>query len=240
MLRPLIRVFCFMATGKKSFIAYSDWKDTFDKLPDEIAGKLIKHIFAYVNDENPISEDFVIEALFANIKNTLKRDLLKWEKQHQQRIEAGKASAEVRKRNATLVNGRSISSTVSVSVSDINNSLISEVKTSDVPTELFEYYNIALKFQELFIKNQNERNVKPTHQLNAKFKNYVEPIRLMMEKKEADKDDLIDVYHFLDSKEGDFWKGNILSTSKLREKIVPLLMEARKPQKQTIKKDDRL
>jgi hypothetical protein len=229
-----------MATGKKSFIAYSDWKDTFDKLPDEIAGKLIKHIFAYVNDENPISEDFVIEALFANIKNTLKRDLLKWEKQHQQRIEAGKASAEVRKRNATLVNGRSISSTVSVSVSDINNSLISEVKTSDVPTELFEYYNIALKFQELFIKNQNERNVKPTHQLNAKFKNYVEPIRLMMEKKEADKDDLIDVYHFLDSKEGDFWKGNILSTSKLREKIVPLLMEARKPQKQTIKKDDRL
>lgn len=107
-----------MAQGKKSFIAYSDWKDTFDSLPDEIAGKLIKHIFAYVNDENPETDDYVIKGLFASIRNTLKRDLKKWEKQHQQRVDAGKRSAEVRKQNAALVNGRSISSTVSVSVSD--------------------------------------------------------------------------------------------------------------------------
>jgi len=114
-----------MAENKKSFIAYSDWKETFDKLPNEIAGKLIKHIFAYVNDENPISDDFVIEAVFANIKNTLKRDLDKWENQLQQRSEAGRKSAEQRK--ATKSNDRSISlnettrnstDSVSVSVSD--------------------------------------------------------------------------------------------------------------------------
>ena len=103
-----------MAKDKKSFIAYSDWKETFDKLPDELAGKLIKHIFAYVNDENPISEDFVIEAVFANIKNTLKRDLSKWETQLNQRSEAGKKSALVRKAksdeaSSTKSNERSIS-----------------------------------------------------------------------------------------------------------------------------------
>lgn len=113
-----------MAEGKKSFIAYSDWYGMFKALPDEVAGKLIKHIFSYVNDENPSSDDFVINALFEQVKSTLKRDLKKWEEQQEQRRQAGLRSAEIRKQNATLVNARSISSTVndsvnvSVSVSD--------------------------------------------------------------------------------------------------------------------------
>ena len=40
-----------MAEGKKSFILYVDQRGTFNKLSDEQAGKLIKHIFAYVSDE---------------------------------------------------------------------------------------------------------------------------------------------------------------------------------------------
>jgi hypothetical protein len=113
-----------MAEGKKSFIAYSDWKDTFDTLPDEVAGKLIKHIFAYVNDENPSTDDYIINGLFANIKNSLKRDLEKWENQRQQRVLAGKKSAEIRatKKNerSTTVNETERNPTVSVndSVSD--------------------------------------------------------------------------------------------------------------------------
>ena len=106
-----------MAENKKSFVAYADWKETFDALSDEKAGQLIKHIFAYVNDENPESEDMLINAVFASIKQTLKRDLRKWEKQYTQRVEAGKKSAKVRKHNSTVVNARSVSSTDSVSVS---------------------------------------------------------------------------------------------------------------------------
>lgn len=116
-----------MASGKKSFVAYSDWKETFDNLPDEYAGKLIKHIFAFVNDENPVSEEMVINAVFPNIKNALKRDLNKWENQIEQRREAGKRSAELR---ATKSNDRSnslneitrnstVSDNVSVNVNDI-------------------------------------------------------------------------------------------------------------------------
>jgi hypothetical protein len=106
-----------MAENKKSFFAYADWKETFDALSDEKAGQLIKHIFAYVNDENPESEDMLINAVFASIKQTLKRDLRKWENQYTQRVAAGKKSAKVRKHNSTVVNGRSVSSTDSVSVS---------------------------------------------------------------------------------------------------------------------------
>lgn len=85
-----------MAENKKSFVVYSDWYGTFKSLPDEVAGKFIKHIFSYVNDENPTTDDFVINALFEQVKATLKRDLIKWEEQREQRRLAGLKSAEQR------------------------------------------------------------------------------------------------------------------------------------------------
>ena len=106
-----------MAQGKKSFILYCDQRGIFNRLSDEQAGVLIKHIFAYVSDESP-QADFVTELAFESIMQQLKRDLKSWEIQQGQRVEAGKKSAEVRKRNATTVNDRSISSTVNVNVND--------------------------------------------------------------------------------------------------------------------------
>lgn len=95
-----------MADGKKSFILYCDQRGIFNKLSDEQAGVLIKHIFAYVSDENPTA-DFVTELAFESIMNQLKRDLKTWEAKQEQRKEAGKKSAEQRQRNATTVESRS-------------------------------------------------------------------------------------------------------------------------------------
>lgn len=68
---------------------YCDWQETFLALPNEKAGELIKHLLAYVNDENPKTNDLLITAVFANIKQTLKRDLKKWEaRSDQNRINA--------------------------------------------------------------------------------------------------------------------------------------------------------
>jgi len=68
-----------MAKDKKSFILYCDQQGLFNKLPDDIAGKLIKHIFAYVNDENPITTDLLLDIAFEPIKLQLKRDLRKYD-----------------------------------------------------------------------------------------------------------------------------------------------------------------
>jgi hypothetical protein len=67
-----------MAEQKKGFILYADQKALFEQLPNEKAGELIKFIFAYVNDENPISEDIIINLAFTPIKQQLKRDLVKF------------------------------------------------------------------------------------------------------------------------------------------------------------------
>ena len=85
-----------MAKGKKSFVLYSDQKELFEALTDEQSGKLIKHIFRYVNDENPTLDDPILKIAFITIKSVLKRDLNKWENQIKQRSEAGKRSAEIR------------------------------------------------------------------------------------------------------------------------------------------------
>jgi len=131
-----------MAENKKSFILYCDQKGVWDKLDDAQAGRLIKHIISYVNDDNPVAPDFITELAFEPIKQSLKRDLKKWENQQEQRSEAGKRSAEVRKRNAqlaqrdsTTVNERSISSTVNgnVSVNDNVNANVNE-SVSNTPT----------------------------------------------------------------------------------------------------------
>jgi hypothetical protein len=106
-----------MAENKKSFVLYSDTFGLIKQLPDDVAGRLLKHIYAYVNDENPITDELLVNVAFEPIKAQLKRDLVKWEKQTEQRKQAGLKSAEVRKQNATTVNDRSISSTDNVNVS---------------------------------------------------------------------------------------------------------------------------
>ena len=124
-------IFKNMAENKKSFVLYTDSKGLIDQLPDEIAGRLFKHIFAYVNDENPISDELILNIAFEPIKNQLKRDLVKWSNQTDQRRQAGLKSAEIRKRNATSVNERSISSTDNVNVSvSVNDNVSDNVNDS--------------------------------------------------------------------------------------------------------------
>lgn len=88
---------------------YTDQREVFDELDDADAGKLIKHIFAYVNDENPDTQDKLLRVAFAPIKTQLKRDLKLWENKQEQRKEAARKSVESRQRTLTDVNDRSIS-----------------------------------------------------------------------------------------------------------------------------------
>jgi len=64
--------------GKKSFLLYCDQIGLFEQLPDEQAGKLIKLIFAYVNDQEPVMDDLLLKVAFEPIKLQLKRDLKGW------------------------------------------------------------------------------------------------------------------------------------------------------------------
>jgi uncharacterized phage protein (TIGR02220 family) len=78
-----------MAKDKKSFLLYADLIHTIEKLNDEQAGKLFKHVLRYVNDQHPESDQFT-EVVFEPIKQTLKRDLEKYEGIRQRNSENAK------------------------------------------------------------------------------------------------------------------------------------------------------
>ena len=90
-----------MAKDKKTVQFYADWYETFKALDNETAGKLIKHMFSFVNDEDPVSEDQLINLLFIPFKATFERDLVKWKAMVEKRSNAGKASAEAKKKKLT-------------------------------------------------------------------------------------------------------------------------------------------
>jgi hypothetical protein len=124
-----------MAEGKKSILIYSDWKHTFEALTDAEAGQLIKHLLAYVNDENPKTDNRIVQIAFEPMKQHLKRDLVKYEQIKDKRSEAGKISAEKKKQNQQVltsvesVQQTSTNSTVNDNVNDnviIDKSIIEE------------------------------------------------------------------------------------------------------------------
>jgi hypothetical protein len=65
--------------NKNTFILYRDLIHTLRKMTKEQRGDLFLHILEYVNDENPVTNDVIIELTFEPIKQQLKRDLRKWE-----------------------------------------------------------------------------------------------------------------------------------------------------------------
>jgi hypothetical protein len=78
-----------MAENKKGFLLYADYIHTLEHLPDEVAGQLFKHILAYVNDQDPQTDNPLIKLAFEPIRQQLKRDLVKYEGKRATRSEAG-------------------------------------------------------------------------------------------------------------------------------------------------------
>lgn len=92
-----------MAEGKKSFILYSNIRNTVVKLPVEKQAQLFMMILDYVNDLDPKTDDLLLEVAFEPIKQQLKSDLKKWDSLREKRSEAGriggKKSGEARSSN---------------------------------------------------------------------------------------------------------------------------------------------
>lgn len=156
-----------MAEGKKSIVVYAEWHELFDSLEDEEAGRLIKHFFKYVNDLNPVA-DRATELLFIQIKQTLKRDLEKWDKTIEKRREAGRASADARKStrveneatkstHVKSVESNSTKSTVSVNVNDsvnVNENVIKKERLLPPPPPIDE---VIAYFKENGYSEQSAR-----------------------------------------------------------------------------------
>lgn len=97
-----------MAENKKSFLLYTDVHFTVKKLTDEQAGILFKHILSYVNDENPTMDNLLLEIAFEPIKQSLKRDLKRYEtickRNHDNGLKGGRPKKKPKKPSRLIDN----------------------------------------------------------------------------------------------------------------------------------------
>lgn len=219
-----------MATNKNSFLLYTDVHHTVKKLTDVQAGVLFKHILSYVNDENPSLNDILLEIAFEPIKQSLKRDLCKYEVIRTKRSEAGKASAN--KRQQVLTNdGKceqvstlstvSDSVSVSVSVSDIEEKEKTApskplLKKSSAKERSYEYLPIAKRLSRIV---QETKNI--THE-KQQIHSWANEIRKLVETNSISVERINKGLDYLQKHSGEMYCPEIESGLSLREKFTKI------------------
>jgi len=204
-----------MADNKKSFVLYTDQIGIFNKLTDEQAGALIKHIFSYVNDQDP-EGDFITELAFESIKQQLKRDLKKYETRADRSRENGKKGGRPKnptepKKPSGLISNLdeprkpdNDNVTVSVTVNDTVN--VNDIKTKVYSQAIQDSYKrILVNFPtQLQPKNKKTQN---------------EWLDTLEKLERIDKIPLQEVEKIVKAtRQDDFWAKNFMSLTKLRKK----------------------
>lgn len=204
-----------MAEGKKSFILYADLIHVVKKLvlkdrenKTNYAGELFLHILEYINDNDPVPIDFIVEMAFEPIKQTLKRDLEKYNVYlDKQRINGAKGGrpkknpTEPKKPKPLFKNPTEPKKPDNDSVSD---------SVNDTKKE----YNYSLEREVL---NQVAKLFDSKYyDSDAKKKKWLDTIRLLINNDGYSKDIVINAIHF--ARNDEFWKSNLLSIPALRKK----------------------
>ena len=102
---------------------------------------------------------------------------------------------------------------------------MSKAKASDLSEVNKPYFEIAKALFDLFNKNASDLGVTWLHLNKTKCNDFVDPIRLMILTDKRKTDDIRAVWEFL--KHDDFWKPNIQTSKKLREKFDQLITKSK-------------
>lgn len=138
-----------MAEGKNSFVLYKDIIETVKKLPPEKQGKLFMTILEYVNDENPEIDDIVIDLVFTPIKQSLNRDLQKYEAVCHRNKNNGKKGGRPKKEKPNKPTGL-IENPKKPKKADSDSDSDNE---SDIDIDNDTFYNIE-KLKKVYLKDE--------------------------------------------------------------------------------------
>ncbi len=232
-----------MAEGKKKVIWYTNWCETFEKLSEEEAGRLIKHFCEYITDKNPEAPDRITDLLFDPIKDTLKRDLVKWEVlQERNRINGAKGGRPNKPKetegnpeepsglNINPKKGVTVTDSVTDKVNDTDRVIVNDILIKTISSEIGLSYNenIAFAYWKLFKQNYTDTGITETVTLDkAKLGKWSNTVRLMMDTDKRTKDECELVFKFLRNDE--FWKKTVHSVEGVRKHFEKLFMAAKAP-----------
>ena len=139
-----------MAENKSSFLLYRDIIHTVKHLSDQKAGKLFKHILKYVNDEDPELDSLELRLAFEPIKQSLKRDLRKYEniclRNQENGKKGGRPTKEIKPKKPSGLNGNPTKPKKADSDSD------SDIYKENINKRKTEFKKLLAEQQEKYTK----------------------------------------------------------------------------------------
>jgi hypothetical protein len=160
---------------KKSFLLYCDLKHTIDKLPNETAGRLLKLILDYANGDFNEPDDLLLQVVFEPIKQSLIRDLEKYDakviRNKENGSKGGRPSKENNPQKPTGLNNNPLkakkadSDSDSDIVSDIGNEReIVKIKKDKEPKSISDFVRLM----------ESEKYLGTDENLNKTFINFIQ------------------------------------------------------------------
>ena len=165
----------FFIVMKKSFLLYCDLKHTIDKLPDETAGKLLKLILDYANGDFNEPTDLLLQVVFEPIKQSLIRDLEKYDakvvRNKENGSKGGRPSKENNPQKPTGLNNNPLKAKKADSDSDSdsesdngNEREIVKVKNNKEPKSISDFVKLI----------ESEKYLGTDENLNKTFINFIQ------------------------------------------------------------------
>jgi hypothetical protein len=165
----------FFIVMKKSFLLYCDLKHTIDKLPNETAGRLLKLILDYANGDFNEPDDLLLQVVFEPIKQSLIRDLEKYDakviRNKENGSKGGRPSKENNPQKPTGLNNNPLkakkadSDSDSDIVSDIGNEReIVKIKKDKEPKSISDFVRLM----------ESEKYLGTDENLNKTFINFIQ------------------------------------------------------------------
>lgn len=218
-----------MEEKRDSMIFYRSFYEAIKELSKEQQGEIYNAIFSYGLDFTEPILTGVSKTVWTLIKPQIdanirrynngkqpknKQEISETEAKQEQKVSKTEANVNVNVNNNLNLNNNQ----------NINNCLMSEIIISDVPQEQIDFYNVANAFYQLFKQNAIDLEVRWSHLEKTTYKKCVTPIRLLATNDNRTRDEMLLVFDLL--KKDLFWKQQIQTTEKLREKFDQLITKA--------------
>jgi hypothetical protein len=220
-----------MEEKRDSMVFYRSFYEAIKELSKEQQGEIYNAIFSYGLDFDEPKLKGISKTVWTLIKPQIDANIRRYNNGKKPKTKQEISETEAK----TEQNGSETEANVNVNVNanvnnntnvkdKVSNSLMSEIEISDVPQEQIDYFNVANAFFQLFQQNAIDLDVRWVHLDKLTYKRCVTPIRLLATSDNRTRDEMLLVFDLL--KKDLFWKQNIQSTEKLREKFDQLITKA--------------
>lgn len=149
-----------------------------------------------------------------------------------------KATSKALEKATLNQNYSTVGITKQQTIKTLNNKLLTEIEISEVPEDLIIPYKYALIFHKSIIDNLKSKGLPVTKYEKVKFKNYIDPVKQMIEEDGVSISQIERMLNFLKNPKNEFWNKIVTDTRILRKNSTKILLASEVKNPMSISEDN--